>query len=109
MPRSISGGELSIAQLERMLQTRRTALAERMRERARLQRKLDQIDQQIRSMGGNSIGGGQRVKNQQSLMQSLETVLKDSGKPMRVADITSAVQRRGYRSNSANFRGIVNQ
>jgi hypothetical protein len=34
--------------------------------------------------------------------------MKD-GKPMRVGDITDAVHNAGYRSSSANFRGIVNQ
>jgi hypothetical protein len=28
---------------------------------------------------------------------------------MKVGDIADAVQSKGYRSNSANFRGIVNQ
>jgi hypothetical protein len=35
-------------------------------------------------------------------------VLK-GGKPMKVGDITDAAQKAGYRSNSANFRSIVNQ
>jgi hypothetical protein len=36
-------------------------------------------------------------------------VLGKTGKPMNVGDIAAEVQRRGYKSNSANFRGIVNQ
>ena len=37
------------------------------------------------------------------------TVLRKSGKPMRVADIMNGALSDGYRSNSGNFRGIVNQ
>ena len=35
--------------------------------------------------------------------------MKGKGKAMRVGEIVEAVQAGGYRSNSANFRGIVNQ
>jgi hypothetical protein len=43
-----------------------------------------------------------------SLVATLESVLAP-GKPMSVGEIVEAVQKRGYQSNSANFRGIVNQ
>ena len=43
-----------------------------------------------------------------SLVEAIETALR-GGKPMRVGDIVDAVQGAGYRSNSDNFRGIVNQ
>ena len=39
----------------------------------------------------------------------IEGVLGKSGKSMKVGDIAEAVQGGGYRTNSANFRGIVNQ
>ena len=41
--------------------------------------------------------------------KELEQVLGRASKPMRVADITDAVRSAGYRTRSANFRGIVNQ
>ncbi len=44
-----------------------------------------------------------------SLPQAIEAVLKRGGKPLGVGDIADAVQKKGYRSNSANFRAIVNQ
>jgi hypothetical protein len=43
-----------------------------------------------------------------SLVAALESVMK-KGDPMGVGDIVDAVQSSGYRSRSANFRGIVNQ
>jgi len=107
---------MTIAQLEGLLSTRRTRLTQLARDRKKAQAKLDVIDRQIaqldgratRGGGGSGGGGGGRARNEMSLVEAMATVLKD-GKPMRVGDIAEAVTRTGYRSNSANFRGIVNQ
>ena len=114
MPRPASMSNFNIAQLERALQERRSEITRLERQRAELQRKLDGLDRQIEKLGG-SIGGrrgggrGVRARNEQSLVDVIESVMRSSGKPMRVGDIVDAVQAGGYRSNSANFRGIVNQ
>ena len=114
MPRPASMSNFNIAQLERALQERRSEITRLERQRAELQRKLDGLDRQIEKLGG-SIGGrrgggrGSRARNAQSLVEVIESAMRDSGKPMRVGEIVDAVQAGGYRSNSANFRGIVNQ
>jgi len=107
----------NIAQLERILQERRSELNRLERQRSELQRKLDGLDRQITKLNGSlrgrrgagGAGGGTRARNEHSLVEVIETVLRGNGKPMRVGDIVEAVQSGGYRSNSANFRGIVNQ
>lgn len=105
----------SIAQLEQMLSGRRAEVQRLEKQRARLARKLDKIEQRIRGLGGSvgrgrpRGGGGTRARNELNLPDAIEGVLKGSGKPMKVGDIADAVQSKGYRSNSANFRGIVNQ
>src|SRR5205823_4233275 len=77
--------------------------------RAKLCRELAQIDKEIAALGGASLRvAGARVRNEKSLIAMLEEVM-GGGKPMGVGDIAAAVQKKGYRSNSANFRGIVNQ
>ena len=43
------------------------------------------------------------------LPEMLVSVLTKSSKPLPVGDIASAVKAGGYKTNSANFRGIVNQ
>jgi hypothetical protein len=114
MPRFPAGTNLSISQLERILRARRTELQRLSRRRSKLARQLARIDAQVRSLGGDGGsngggGGGGRVRNEQSLVAMIEGVLGRSGKPMNVGEIADAVRAKGYKSNSANFRGIVNQ
>ncbi len=109
-----TGNGISIAQLVQMLAGQRTELARKQKERKKLMTRLDRLDAEIRALGGDGrggrggAGGRGRTRNQHSLIETLEMVLK-GGKPMRVGEIAEAAQRGGYRSNSANFRSIVNQ
>jgi hypothetical protein len=117
MARPRSNGALTIAQLERLLENRRREAAELERERNKLLQRLDALDRRLgslagpggRSRNGSSGGRGGRARNPKSLVASMEAVLSRAGKPMSVGDIVDAVQSGGYRSSSANFRGIVNQ
>jgi len=113
MPRPSSGRSLSIAELHTLIESRRYDLDRLRKQRTDLQRKLDAVDRDINKIAGagggrRGIGNG-RVRNPMSLHATIEHVLGKSGKPMRVGDIAEAVQASGYRSNAANFRGIVNQ
>ena len=105
---------LSISQLQELLGARRSEIQRLERERRKVERRLEQLDGRIRQLGGNGArgrtgGGGSRVRNEQTLMTMIEGVLGKSGKPMKVGEIAEAVRRGGYRTKSANFRGIVNQ
>ena len=110
MPRIAAAG-LTISQLESLLSGRRSELAKLQKQRHKTARKLAQLDSRIASLGGGRNGGGtgSRVRNEKSLNDMIAAVLSRSGKAMGVGDIESAVRAGGYRSNSANFRGIVNQ
>jgi len=114
MARRSFGSGLSISQLEQLLAGRKSELSEKVRERTRLMARLEQLEADIRRLGGaagrrgrGGLAGG-RARNAKSLIATLEDVLK-GGKPMKVGDIADAAQKNGYRSNSANFRSIVNQ
>lgn len=112
MPRGLNKG-LSIAELERMLNERRRGVQKLEKKRATLQRKIDLLDREIASLGGDgavsgSRAGGARGRNNVSLVSALETVLKEKS-PQGVGEIVDAVRAGGYHSKSDNFRGIVNQ
>jgi hypothetical protein len=105
---------LTLAQLERLMRTRRTELARLGRKRDKLQKKLDAIDERINEVSGGAVNGrsagsGRRARNESSLQDTIHQVLSKAGGAMSVGDIVNKVMASGYRSNSANFRGIVNQ
>lgn len=117
MARRANGSGMSIAQLEQLLAGRRQELNAKRREHSKLLTRLQELEADIRRLGGGGSagrrgrggsGGGTRARNAKSLIETLEDVLK-GGKPMKVGDIAEAAQKSGYRSNSANFRSIVNQ
>jgi hypothetical protein len=111
MPRTASSSSFTIAQLESLLQGRRSELSKLERQRSKLARKLAQLDSRIIALGGGGSrgGGGGRAHNKVSLNTMIANVLGRTSKPMAVGDIESAVRSGGYRSNSAKFRSIVNQ
>jgi hypothetical protein len=119
MARPASGTNLTIAQLQRVLNDKKAELDKLHRQRSQLQKKMNVLDRQIervnggadgfrgvRGMGG---GGGTRARNEHSLLDTIENVLRSAGKPLKVGDIMDGVLATGYRSGSANFRGIINQ
>ena len=106
MPRGRSGGLLSISALENMLSQKRE-LSKLRRQRGALEKELAKMDRRIESLGGGRARG--RAHNEKSLTALMHEILEKSGKPMQVGDIVAKVQAAGYRSSSANFRGIVNQ
>ena len=113
MPR-LSSAAYSIAQLEQMLNKCRKERQKLERERSKVARRLELLDSRIGALGGNGSRGGRgsgggRVRNDKSLVEMLESVLGKTSKAMTVGDIADAVKSGGYRTNSANFRGIVNQ
>ena len=112
MPRGRPRKQHSIAELQALIAEHRRNRGKLVTERKKLQNRLDQLDRQIAMLDGagpGGGGGGRGGRGGQPLPDVIEAVLKKSGKPMRVAEIAQAVQAAGYRSTSANFRGIVNQ
>ena len=112
MARPSSLNSLSIAQLKNIIASRESEISRLERQRAKIARKLSQIDSRIISLGGDgrmraTVSG--RVRNAKSLPEMLVSVLSKSSKAMGVGDIADAVRSGGYKTNSANFRGIVNQ
>ena len=111
MARPLNGANLTMQQLQRLLNSRKRDLGRLQRKRATLEKRLAAIDDGIRSLGGAVSGGrgGARPRNDRPLVEVIHGVLQKSDRPLRVAAIADAARSAGYRSNSANFRGIVNQ
>ena len=118
MPRTAASAGFSIAQLEQMLDKCRGERQKIERERNKVAKRLAALDARLHALGGGNGrgrggagggGAGTRVRNDKSLVEMIEGVLGKSAKAMNVGDIADAVQKGGYRTNSANFRGIVNQ
>ena len=109
MPRPAVNKSMTISQLEQMLGSHRRKLTELSKQRSKLAKKLEQMDRQIMSLnGGRAVTSG-RAQNSESLVATMESALRSAGKPLGVGDIVSKVKAAGYRSNSANFRALVNQ
>jgi hypothetical protein len=111
MARPSTGANLNIAQLEQILNNRKSELIRLEKLRKELLKKLASVESEITKIGGaaGTHRGSGRVRNEKSLPETLEEVLRAGGKPMKVGDIADAVLATGYRSNSANFRAIINQ
>ncbi|MGF1632877.1 MAG: hypothetical protein ACFCVE_03420 [Phycisphaerae bacterium] len=120
MPRGKSAAKMSIRELESELQNRRNGLEKMLSRRQKLLSELSDLEEEIKDLGGDLTaapagrlprrkGGGKRPRNEQSLADTIYGVMKAKGKPMSVGDVVSAVEATGYKSGSANFRGIVNQ
>lgn len=112
MPRPKSGSNLSIAQLQNMISDRRSALTKLEKQKRNLERQLDDVDRKIEQIGGSAGGmrrSGRRARNQRSLADTIEQIMRGHSGPMGVGEVTDAVLATGYRSNSDSFRAIVNQ
>jgi DNA-binding transcriptional MerR regulator len=120
MPRNANISGLTLAQIERLLNKRRSELERLYSRRAAIVKRLAQIDDSISRIGGKTGGAARvpagpgkrprtRAHNTRSLADVMQDILTKSGKPMRVTVLADAVKASGYRSNSADFRAIVNQ
>lgn len=110
-PGGLSSLPLRVIHAELRRRARRAATLQRRRDR--LARRIEALDEQIRSLGGSAArrngrvrGGGRRAHNKQTLVASLHEVL--NGKTMRVTEAAQAVQQAGYKTGSRSFRVQVN-
>lgn len=107
---SVRLSNISTTKLQREIERRESKGRELMRTRDALLAQVARIEAQLRdfkpSSGarrGRAPGGAPRSG---SLAASLHAVLK--GKQMGVTEVAEAVQKAGYKTDSENFRTIVN-
>lgn len=117
-----------IAELQREMERRAALVGDMVRERDALLARVAALEAEIGVFGaspavvaksgrgpgrprkaasGGRGTGRKRPKNEMSLAEALAKLLKN--RTMGVTEITSAVQKAGYKTNAENFRTIVNQ
>lgn len=107
--------ELTVSQLERLLEKKRTRLVSLEQQRARLLKKLQQLDSRIALTGGvvregrKPRRGRKRPKNAQTLLQAMTQVLTQHKKGLSLKDLSEKIIAGGYKTASANFQNTVYQ
>ena len=105
----------SVADLERILDERKSQLQELAKRRDLAQKELDKLDAEIQELmgAGGSIGRSRRrrrrVKNEKSLRAVVLELLGKNKKGFALADLSEKVSETGYRSTSRNFRNVLYQ
>lgn len=82
-------------------------------ERRLCQRELQRVEEAIQRLEGSRRSSrthrlGKQTGNSATLADAIERVLAEASSPVPVAQIVERVQAAGYRSNSPQFRNLVN-
>lgn len=109
--RGLSG--MPLTELQGEIRRRERRVSGLIAKRERLVARIEELDREIISNGGNVSARGGRVslrrrpRNDSNLADALVDVLKNA--ELSVTEVAQAVQDAGYVTTSPNFRTIVNQ
>ena len=110
--------DLSVADLERMLSTRKTQLDSLRRKRERLLKELETTERQINELEGRRHGGTtavmrerfrNRPRNEKSLRAHVFDILSENKKGLTLKDLADEILKAGYKTNSTNFKNVLYQ
>lgn len=107
--------EMTVAQLERLLQKKRTRLDSLEQRRKQLLKQLQQVDERIAQLGGvvrdarQPRRGRKRPKNAQTLLQAMSQVLATNKRGLTLKDLSAKILEMGYKTASSNFENTVYQ
>lgn len=102
--------DMTVAELERMLNTRRSALQELNKRRAKAQKELNKIDAEIQILTGTTgQNRGRRTRNKLSLREMVLDLLSKNKKGHSLADLSRLILDSGYKTASTNFRNVLYQ
>jgi len=103
--------DLTVAELEKMLNARRNTLRDLNSRRAKIQKELAKVDDEIRALNGTerSGGRGRRSKNKLSLRETVLELLQKNKKGHTLADLSQIILDAGYKTASTNFRNVLYQ
>ncbi|RLS54562.1 MAG: hypothetical protein DWH91_11510 [Planctomycetota bacterium] len=118
---------LTVAQLEKLLATKKNQLGDLVAKRVKLQSDLENLNREITNLGGESevdhprrgrpkgtvskklARRGRRAKNAMSLAKYVEQELNVAKKGLTVDELGVKVQEAGYKSKSEKFRNVLYQ
>jgi hypothetical protein len=108
---------LSVAELERMLNSRKTELETLIKKRDKLKKDLATVEKRIRTLQGvpattSPSGRGKapsRPKNVKPLHQFVTDILAKHKKGLPLAELAKQVLDAGYKTNSKNFKNTLYQ
>lgn len=107
---------ISVAELERILLSRKQQLEELQQRKATLLAELGRIDEEIAKMQGarqtlnvSVATRGNKPVNVKSLREYVLEILGRSRRGMSLSDLSEKVLAAGYRTESNNFRNVLYQ
>ena len=107
--------EMTVVQLERMLERKRAKLDGLVKRQDRLQRQLATVDQRISAVGGKASNGAtrrgvrRRPKNDQPLIAVVIDVLGKHPKGLTLKELAATVLATGYKTFSDKFENTLYQ
>lgn len=113
-----SRNQFSVAELQRMLERKRSRLAALLKKRQSLQKSLAAVEKQIAVLEGpKSRSGtqkrrrkpGRRVKNARPLHAVVTEILSKTKAGLKISNLAEKVVATGYKSKSANFKNVLHQ
>ena len=107
-----TSGEMSLAELEQLMNAKKSQIDTLLRKKERIQEQLDEVDRQIADISGGMAGYGgigSRPRNAKSLHTTVIELLKKSKKGMALSELADAVMATGYKSTSKNFKNVLYQ
>lgn len=111
-----AASDFSLAELERILDERKSQAHELGKRRDQLNKELAKIEAELQGIVGTKRKGarkgvrsGKRVKNERSLREVLFDILAKAKKGCTLADLEVKVPEAGYKSSSKNFSNMIYQ
>lgn len=103
--------DLSVAELQQILRNRQARVGQLQKRREKLLSDIEEVERQIAEVSGSgsSSGGSVRRKNEKPLLEVICEVLAKNKKGLALSELTEAVLKTGYQSDSNNFKNIVYQ
>lgn len=102
----------TVAELERVLQSRRIKLQKLFRQRDRLRKELSRLEEQIVEISGvaqERKTRRRRPKNTKTLVTAVKETLAEHTNGLSLKDLSNKILLSGYKTSSANFQNTLYQ